>query len=163
MQSTNAVQPLVKTIIGTFDFLNEVLIDVVDGQEKTDMIDSRCKSLVQLIGNLEFDLDDATAGLKAVREHISLIGADNVDTLRKAINRSSGAPPCRLTSKKAKVSYVAQDHMHIESYYPDKLWQVQQSDRQMHEKLLAVAKLNEVPEEQATLHCYLHTANLTNG
>ena len=51
--------PLTKTIIETIDYLTECVGDV-DGPEKDEMIASRTIALVKLIGNLDFEIADAT-------------------------------------------------------------------------------------------------------
>ena len=65
-----------KTILETTDFLNEHLMDVDDGQEKDDTITSYCINQSKAIGKLTFDIADATAAMKLVREHEWMFDTD---------------------------------------------------------------------------------------
>ena len=132
---------ITKTIIDTLEFLKESLVNVENGKEKTDMVNSHCGNLVKLIGSQHLKLDDATSALKEVREQVKLLGEDNVSLIRNAISRSSHPSSNQRVSKKtAKISYDSQDHYYIENYFTETIWEMLKSDRQIREKLLEVSE-----------------------
>ena len=123
-----AATDLANTVVETIDFLEEALIDIPECKDRDDMVSSHCINLVKLIGNLDFDMADATAAMKIVREKKDFLGSSNVDRLRTAICRSSEtAVKPKPTNQTAQMDY--QEHNFIEFYVTEAMWSIMQSDR----------------------------------
>ena len=136
---TSKTASITKTLAETIDFLTECISDTDGGLGKTQILDSHCSNLIEIIGNLIFELKDATAAKKLVRAHKSMIGADIDEGLRKATARSSGTTT-RIKDKQPAASCDSQDHHHIENYLTEPFWALIRSDCPMHQKLAAMAK-----------------------
>ncbi len=115
-------------------------MDVDDGQEKDDTITSYCINQPKAIGKLTFDMSDATAAMKLVREHEWMFGSANASKIRQSLSRSSESVFRHShASQASKPKYDFQEHMYIEYYDPQSLWDLQTCDRPMQEKLKGVA------------------------
>ena len=86
---TKATGHLTASVNETINYLEEVLIDVEDSPEKTNMINDDVTTLIKSMANEQTDLPDAAQALKVVRQNAAMLGPDHVEKLRQSISRSS--------------------------------------------------------------------------
>ena len=82
--TTNTGMELTDSVITSIRYLKEMLQSADDGHHKTKVIDRSCDNLTKVIGSLDFDLTDATAAMKVVRENKSTVSYTHLTLPTKA-------------------------------------------------------------------------------